>query len=289
MKPFDETAAVVGSPLFIHTIGQPTEPAAVIARWSHNGAELDLSASDVVRVTIGLQDGAAVRQGLAGASLRRYEAQVAGVSVTPAQTRVRLSIDGPADVLQLFLRVSFLESVVDQPFDCLPLVNSRDRELRAAAMQLVVAATRRDSDDHLLLESATQRMAERLLHSGERPPPGPFRGGLAPVARRRVDDLIVASLDNPVAQALTLDQLAEAANLSVNHFIRAFRQQTGVTPYHYVVLRRLERAIEMLKKSGLSVADISNTVGFATPAHFVATFRRLMGVTPGSFRAAILG
>jgi len=54
------------------------------------------------------------------------------------------------------------------------------------------------------------------------------------------------------------------------------------------VLRRMERAIAMLKKPGISVAEIADAVGFATPAHFVATFRRLMGVTPGAFRAAVL-
>ena len=201
---------------------------------------------------------------------------------------MRLSVDGPADVLQLFLRVSFLESVVDGSFDCLPLVNSRDSELRTAAMQLVVAATRGDPDDTLLLESATQRIGARLLKGGEPPHLAAFRGGLARAASRRVEDLIVVSLEEAAAQTPTLDELASAANLSVNHFIRAFRQQTGVTPHQYVVLRRMERAIAMLKKPGISVAEIADAVGFATPAHFVATFRRLMGVTPGAFRAAVL-
>jgi AraC family transcriptional regulator len=77
--------------------------------------------------------------------------------------------------------------------------------------------------------------------------------------------------------------------LSVNHFIRAFRQQTGVTPHRFVVLRRLERGIALLKKPGMSVAEVADGMGFATPAHFVATFRRTMGVTPGAFRAAVLG
>jgi AraC family transcriptional regulator len=86
-----------------------------------------------------------------------------------------------------------------------------------------------------------------------------------------------------------LDQLASAACLSVNHFIRAFHQQTGVTPHRHVVLCRLDQAIALLKKPGKSVAEVADVVGFATPAHFIATFRRTMGVTPGAFRAAVLG
>ena len=91
------------------------------------------------------------------------------------------------------------------------------------------------------------------------------------------------------APSPTLDQLASAASLSVNHFIRAFRQQNGITPHQYVVLRRLERGMAMLRKPGESVTDISVILGFATPAHFVASFRRMMGVTPGAFRTAVLG
>ena len=46
--------------------------------------------------------------------------------------------------------------------------------------------------------------------------------------------------------------------------------------------------MEMLKKPGMSVGDVAESLGFATPAHFVAAFRRTMGVTPGAFRAAVL-
>jgi AraC family transcriptional regulator len=288
MTPFDETAAVVGCPLFMHTIGELVSPGAVVARWRHNGAELDISPTDVVRVTIGLQDGVPVWQGLGNSELRPYVTAIGGVSVTPAHTRVRIAIDGPADVLQLFLRVSFLESAIDRPFDCLPIVNSRDSELRAAAIQLVVAATRGNRDDTLLLESAARRIGNRLLNRDDHPSREPARGGLARLGRLRVDDLIIASLDDTKTRSPTLDQLASAASLSVNHFIRAFRQQTGMTPHQYVVLRRLERGIAMLKKPGASVSEVADILGFATPAHFVATFRRMMGVTPGAFRAAVL-
>ena len=289
MTPVDETAAAAGKPLFMHTIGEPGAPDAVVARWRHDGAELDISPSDVVRVTMSLQDGVPVRQGLGNSGQRPYVAALGGITVTPAQTRIRLSIDGPSDVLQLFLRVSFLESVVDGKFDCLGLVNSRDGELRSAAIQLMVAATRGNRDDALLLESAAHRMGARLQSRSDRRSSEPARGGLARAARRRVDDLIDASLDDAAAPSPTLDQLASAASLSVNHFIRAFRQQNGITPHQYVVLRRLERGMAMLKQPGASVADISELLGFATPAHFVASFRRMMGVTPGAFRAAVSG
>ena len=154
--------------------------------------------------------------------------------------------------------------------------------------KIFVAATRGEPDDPLLLELGIYRIAARLLDRARHGPIQPAQGGLARAAHRRVNDMITAALDDKSVASPTLDQLADAACLSVNHFIRAFHQQTGVTPHRHVVLRRLERGITLLKKPGKSVAEVADGVGFATPAHFVATFRRTMGVTPGAFQSALL-
>jgi|UPI0005671C6E AraC-like DNA-binding protein len=76
------------------------------------------------------------------------------------------------------------------------------------------------------------------------------------VAGRNMKPLKVFASDNKSVASPTLDQLAGAVCLSVNHFIRAFHQQTGVTPHRHVVLRRLERGITLLKKPGKSVAEV---------------------------------
>jgi AraC-like DNA-binding protein len=287
MKPVAETIAAVGSPVFMHTVGETSLPSAMVARWRHSGGDFDIGASDIVSVVMNLQNGVPVRHKIGDRAPPAHVAAVGSVTVTPAHQRTQISVRGQADVLQLFLRESFLETALEAPFDCLPLFNSHDSELQAAAMQLFVAATRGDPDDSLLLESGVRRIAARLLNHGDRRPPEPACGGLARGARRRVDDLIVASLYDTTVPSPTLDQLASAAGLTVNHFIRAFRQQTGVTPHRHVVLRRLERGITLLKKPGKSVAEVADGAGFATPAHFIATFRRTMGVTPGAFQAAL--
>lgn len=288
MKPVADTIALVGEPEFLHSIGEKASPNAMIARWRHNGGNFDIAASDIVSVVINLQDGVPVRHKIGDCAPRAHVAAVGSVSVTPAHRRTQLSVRGKADVLQLFLRESFLEAVLEEPFECLPLFGSHDSELRAAAIQLFVAATRGDPDDLLLLESSVRRIAVRLLDRSNPRSAQPAHGGLARAAYRRVNDMITAALDDTTASSPTLDQLAGAACLSVSHFIRAFQQQTGVTPHRHVVLRRLERGIALLKKPGKSVADVADGAGFATPAHFVATFRRTMGVTPGAFQAALL-
>jgi AraC-like DNA-binding protein len=287
MTPFNQTRAMIGPPVFLRTVGGLSAPNAMIARWRHNGAEVDIDATDIIRVAINLQNGVPVRHQTGDAASGAYVAAVGSVTVLPAHTRTKMAIRGPADVLEIFLRESFLKAAAGGQFDTLALFNAHDGELRAAAMQLVVAATRGDPDDSLLLESGIHRIAARLRDLGAHQASGRAHGGLTRAARRRVDDLIIASLDDATALSATLDQLAGAACLSVNHFIRAFRQETGVTPHRHLVLRRLERGIALLKKPGKSVAEVAHDVGFCTPAHFVATFRRTMGVTPGAFQAAV--
>ena len=268
-------------------MGDLSAPDAMIARWRHNGVELDIDPSDITRVVVNLQNGVPVRHQTGDAASGAYVAAVGSVTVLPAHTRTKIAIRGPADVLEVFLRESFLKDAAGGQFDCMALFNSHDRELRAAAMQLAVAATRGDPDDLLLLEAGFHRIAARLRNLGAHQASGRAHGGLTREARRRVDDLIIASLDDTTALSPTLDQLASAACLSVNHFIRAFHQETGVTPHRHVVLRRLERGIALLKKPSKSVAEVADDIGFCTPAHFVATFRRTMGVTPGAFQAAV--
>lgn len=288
MIPFEQAKAAVGPPVFLQTLGNLSAPDAMIARWRHNGADVDIDESDIVRVTVNLQDGVPLRH-QTGAESGAYVAAVGSVGVWPAHKRTRISTRGPADILEVSLRESFLNDAAGGKFDCMSLHNSHDGELRAAAIQLVVAATRRDPDDPLLLEAGVHRLADRVLHNSGCRPQAHRSGGLARSAQRRVNDLIFASLDDASTPPPTLAELAGAAGLSVNHFIRAFRQQTGLTPHRYIVLRRLERGIALLRKPDMSVAEAADGMGFATPSHFVATFRRTMGVTPGAFRAAILG
>ena len=288
MKPVADTIAAVGKPVFLHSVGEQSSPKAMVARWRHSGGDFDIAASDIVSVVVNLQDGVLVRHKTGDWAPRASVAAVGGVTVVPAHQRTQISVRGQADVLQLFLRESFLEAALETPFDCLPLFGSHDSELQAAAIQLFVAATRGEPDDSLLLESGIHRIAARLLDPTSHGPIQPTRGGLARAANRRVNVMITAALDDKSVASPTLDQLADAACLSVNHFIRAFHQQTGVTPHRHVVLRRLERGIALLKKPGKSVAEVADGVGFATSAHFVATFRRAMGVTPGAFQTALL-
>jgi len=87
---------------------------------------------------------------------------------------------------------------------------------------------------------------------------------------------------------LTLAELAAVVYMSPYHFARLFKGSTGVPPHRFVVRQRIARARGVLATPELSVAQVSRMVGFRTPSHFTAVFRRVLGTTPGAYRTAAL-
>jgi AraC family transcriptional regulator len=84
---------------------------------------------------------------------------------------------------------------------------------------------------------------------------------------------------------LTLGQMAAVARLSVYHFARQFKAATGLPPYQYVILRRVERARQLLQAgTDLSLAEVAAHAGFSDQSQFTHHFKRLVGVTPRQFR-----
>jgi len=126
----------------------------------------------------------------------------------------------------------------------------------------------------------TRPRLDSLATLTRRAAPSPARGGLPPGAIRRVREHVEAHL----SESMDLAELAAIAGLSVYHFARAFKQTAGVTPHHYLVHRRIERAQEMLARSGLPLSEIALAVGFSDQSHLARHFRQTLGVTPGQFR-----
>ena len=83
---------------------------------------------------------------------------------------------------------------------------------------------------------------------------------------------------------LDLDQLADAAQVSPSSLGRAFRDVLNLTPWRYVMRRRIERSQQLLADTDRSLAEIALDTGFYDQAHFSRTFKRFTGTTPGIFR-----
>ena len=77
---------------------------------------------------------------------------------------------------------------------------------------------------------------------------------------------------------------AEKAGYNERYFIRAFKNEFGLTPRKYINKLRIERAIHMLKETAMSVTTISKTVGFSDPYYFSRLFKQITGKSPSEYR-----
>ena len=135
----------------------------------------------------------------------------------------------------------------------------------------------RDGNSHsdLLLHSIGYRLADILGQPGAGPPSGaPRRGGITSPGLQRIHDLVRTWLDDPMSASPTLNELAQAAGVSKHHFIKAFRQTVGETPYAWIMRQRIERARILLTQPSETVGEVAFQTGFSSAAHVVAAFRR---------------
>ncbi|SBT37352.1 helix-turn-helix transcriptional regulator [Micromonospora auratinigra] len=104
---------------------------------------------------------------------------------------------------------------------------------------------------------------------------------LADLARlRRVRDRI----DREYAQPLDVEALARAVHLSAGHLSRQFRLAYGESPYAYLMTRRVERAMALLRRGDLSVTEVCFAVGCSSLGTFSTRFTELVGVPPSVYR-----
>jgi AraC-like DNA-binding protein len=102
---------------------------------------------------------------------------------------------------------------------------------------------------------------------------------------RRVRDRI----DRDYAQPLDVEALARGAHMSAGHLSRQFRAAYGESPYSYLMTRRIERAMALLRRGELNVTEVCFAVGCSSLGTFSTRFTELVGMPPGAYRRAAAG
>ncbi len=97
---------------------------------------------------------------------------------------------------------------------------------------------------------------------------------------RRVKDRI----DREYAQPLDVEALARGVAMSSGHLSRRFRAEYGESPYQYLMTRRIERAMTLLRRGDLSVTDVCFEVGCSSLGTFSTRFTELVGMPPSVYR-----
>src|SRR5262249_34013209 len=110
------------------------------------------------------------------------------------------------------------------------------------------------------------------------------RDGALPRGRLRA---VVEYIEEHLDASPSLEQIASVARLSPSHFARQSRAATGLPPHQYVIVRRVERAKQLLQAgTDLSLAEVAAHAGFSDQSQFSGHFKRMVGVTPGQFRTS---
>jgi len=100
------------------------------------------------------------------------------------------------------------------------------------------------------------------------------------VLMRRVRDRI----DREFAQPLDVEALARGVHISAGHLSRSFVAAYGESPYRYLMTRRIERAMTLLRTTDLAVSEICFAVGYGSIGTFTTRFSELVGVAPTVYR-----
>jgi AraC-like DNA-binding protein len=104
---------------------------------------------------------------------------------------------------------------------------------------------------------------------------------LAELARlRRVRDRI----DREYAEPLDVEALARGEHVSAGHLSRQFKLAYGESPYSYLMTRRIERAMALLRRGDLSVTEVCFAVGYGSLGTFSTRFTELVGMPPSTYR-----
>ncbi len=110
-----------------------------------------------------------------------------------------------------------------------------------------------------------------------------------PAAAQRLSDLarlrrVRDRIDREYAQPLDVEALARGVHMSAGHLSREFRLAYGEPPYGYLMTRRIERAMALLRRGDLSVTEVCFAVGCSSLGTFSTRFTELVGMPPSTYR-----
>ena len=115
------------------------------------------------------------------------------------------------------------------------------------------------------------------------------RGDGAPDSAQRLRDLALLRrvrdrIDRDYAQPLNVEALARGVNISAGYLSRQFKAAYGESPYSYLMTRRIERAMALLRRGDLTVTEVCFAVGCSSLGTFSTRFTELVGMAPSRYR-----
>ena len=178
-----------------------------------------------------------------------------------------------ADLLQQ-VAIEVAGRKTELPFFPMPLVHDRDLNTQIVQVHQALEQSISGLEQQTLI---LDLLAQLILRCADNPP------SLAKLGEERQPvDRVRAYLEDHYDQEISLEQLAQIANMSSFHLNRSFCKTFGIPPHAYQIQVRIMRAKRLLRKEW-SIEKVATETGFASQSHFGSHFKRLVCVTPRQY------
>ena len=200
-----------------------------------------------------------------------------------------VDVQSPFDFVYLYFPQSALDRLADEYdvpriVECTlqPGVSAPDPVVTQLTACLQRVLERGDRATEVLTDHVTLALQTHFAqhYGGMRIRSESTQGALAPWQLRLAKEMLTTHLGSRVSIA----QISTECELSASHFARAFKCSTGMSPYRWLVGRRIEKAADLLRRSALSVAEIALICGFSDQSHLTRVFGTTTGAPPGRWR-----
>jgi AraC family transcriptional regulator len=215
--------------------------------------------------------------------LQSHFAEKNAAYVCPPQADFSAETDADSEILAVSIPRERLAMAIDgcaAGFDIAPLVGGTDPILLHLVQSLAKEASTGYRNGslhwHDLSDRVVSHLSEHHLSAAYRP----AGGVLTAVTLKQINDFIACHLGDPIS----LNDLANLAGQSRFHFDRTFKHHIGMTPYRYLMHRRLEAALKMIRNGNLPLKTIAADTGFVDQSHLARWSKTIRGLRLTEYR-----
>jgi AraC family transcriptional regulator len=231
------------------------------------------------------------RSGLAGELSARLVPHL--TSVISAGEPVRDEIRSPMEAMHVYLKQHTVDEIAAEIYPSgrrqrrIVWAIGTDDPVLKMHMTAIRSALDEPTGNALKMHYLSRALAAHLLlyHSTEAS--GLYRPKPEQTLTTRQLAAVIRHIDANLGLALAVVDLARVAGLGRAQFLRRFKASTLVSPYRYVMERRLHAAQKYLADPQFDLPSIANLCGFSSQAHFSSAFKRALRATPGEYRRAL--
>jgi AraC family transcriptional regulator len=259
---------------------------ALIRHWRDTSPDMEQPPLDHHYIVQHLGGAKKVHRQKDGASISSI-VERGSITIVPVGTEFQWHTEGPIEFAHLYIAPSYLERSArrfghGRSFSLKDCVGGGHQLLSALFSSMLAEIALGSHANTLYLDCLLENFNFTLLREHSTVPLRDTRPreSLARFRLVRVTDFIESHLTDNIH----LRDLVNVSGLSTFHFVRAFKNALGVTPYQFLLRRRIEEAKGLLRTTGIQIEAVATSCGFKDAVHFSKMFHRHVRMTPSQYR-----